>query len=564
MNRIRKNIINSAVRDMILIDTGIDGIIRKMFKRGRGMRRLSFTIYLIFIMSILMVPALAYAEETEDRPVTKLVLGKSKEGMLTNGKTSLYEFEPSVSGYLTITIRSYVKDELHSKLYPADGEDSIYKAELYDENKGYSMIEYKVYVGPRKYRLEISNPIIINSGSYRIDTKFTKKKTFDTGFNTNPSSAAVIKNNTFYSGVLAFDETEDYYSISFKKSTQFKLKITGNEQIMLKVTIKDSKGGVIDRGQFYSGSTIYNLDKLLSAGKYSIVISAEGYEDFQGATYKLETGTYIPITSISIPSEKTFQLGDTYSFQATLKPSKATGLYYYTSSDPDSVRVTEDGKLTAMKKGTAKITVRTFDGEISDTCNVTVKDNPVTKLTLNTSKVSLHVGDTYTLKATIAPKNATKNTVIWISSNKKVATVNTSGKVTAKGTGTCKITARTGDKTAKVTITVTKKPVATPTPSPKPKPTTTPTPAPTPEQEIVSVDSISIPEALELKVGEAKVLNVTITPENATDRSVVWTSTDYSVVTVENGTITCRKAGKATIVVTASNGKRAFCNITVY
>lgn len=528
------------------------------------MKRLSSIIYLIIIMSILMIPALAYAEETEDRPVTKLVLGKAKEGTLTNGKTSLYEFEPSESGYLTITIKSYVKDELHSKLYPAAGEDSIYKAELYDENKGYSITEYKVYVGPRKYRLEISNPIIINNGSYRIDTKFTKKKSFNAGFNTSPSSAAVIKNNTFYSGILAFDDIEDYYSISFKKSTQFKLKITGNEQTLLKVTIKDSKGGVIDRGQFYSGSSVYNLDKLLSAGEYSIVVSTEGYEDFQGATYEIETGSYIPITSISIPSDKTFKLGDTYSFQATLKPSKATGLYYYTSSNPDSVRVTEDGKLTAMKKGTAKITVRTFDGEITDTCNVTVKDNPVTKLTLNKSKVSLHVGGTYTLKATISPKNATKNTVIWVSSNKKVATVNASGKVTAKGTGTCKITARTGDKTAKVTITVTKKPVDTPTPSPKPKPTTTPTPVPSPAQEIISVDNISIPEALDLKVGDTKVLNVTITPENATDRSVVWTSTDYSVVTVENGTITCRKAGKATIVVTASNGKRAFCNITVY
>ncbi len=575
-----------------MIDTDIDGIIRQIFickfvivlqgaktldaslrytkncveMRNSMKKRLSIVLFILFLIPIHLIPVMAFAEETEEQSVTKLVLGKSKDGTLKDGKANLYEFESTATGYLTITIKAYVKDELRSELYAAAGEQRIKQKAMYDEKKGYSITEYKVYIGPRKYRLEISNPIIYNNGSYRIDTKFREIKSADTGWNNDSKSAAVIKNNTLYPGVLAFDETEDYYSINFKKSTNLKLKITGNEQTLIKVTIKDSKGVVVDSGQLYYNTMVYNLNKELSAGKYTIIVSTDGDDGYGGRSYQMEIGKYVPITSINIPSSKTLKLGETYTFQPTLKPSKATGLYYFTSSNPDSVKVNDDGRVTAIKKGTSKITVRTYDGAVTDTCSITVQDIPVKKLTLNKSKVSLYEGETYTLKATITPENATKNTVKWKSSDKKVATVNSKGKITAKGIGTCKVTASAGDKSVKITITVSKKPAPKPTPKPTPVPKPNPTPAPTTAPSnpmIITIESISMTEALDLKVGDTRVLNVTIIPDNATDQSITWSSTDNSIVTVENGTIICRKIGIATIVATASNGKRAFCNITV-
>lgn len=80
----------------------------------------------------------------------------------------------------------------------------------------------------------------------------------------------------------------------------------------------------------------------------------------------------------------------------------------------------------------------------------------VTSITLNRSSLTLDIGDTYTLVATVSPSNATNKTVTWSSSNTSVATVSSSGKVTAKKAGTVTITAKAGTKKDTVTVTVKK------------------------------------------------------------------------------------------------------------
>ena len=83
-------------------------------------------------------------------------------------------------------------------------------------------------------------------------------------------------------------------------------------------------------------------------------------------------------------------------------------------------------------------------------------NRPVTSIELNRSSLSLEVEDTYTLKATITPSNATNRTISWSSSNTRVATVSSSGKVTARGEGTATITAKAENKKATVKVTVEK------------------------------------------------------------------------------------------------------------
>lgn len=80
----------------------------------------------------------------------------------------------------------------------------------------------------------------------------------------------------------------------------------------------------------------------------------------------------------------------------------------------------------------------------------------VSKIVLSKTKLSLKVGDSFILKATVSPSDATDKTLTWKSSNDSVATVDSKGKVTAKGPGTAKITVTAGGKTATCTVTVTK------------------------------------------------------------------------------------------------------------
>ena len=164
----------------------------------------------------------------------------------------------------------------------------------------------------------------------------------------------------------------------------------------------------------------------------------------------------------------------------------------------------------------------------------------VTGVTLDKATAELTVGETTTLTATVAPDNATNKNVTWSSSDESVATVDETGTVTAVGEGTTTITVTTkdGNFTASCEVIVTEPVVAV---------------------TGVTLDAITA----ELKVGDTATLTATIAPEDATDKTVIWTSSDESVAIVdENGKVTAVGAGTATITATAG-GKTASCTVTV-
>ncbi len=163
----------------------------------------------------------------------------------------------------------------------------------------------------------------------------------------------------------------------------------------------------------------------------------------------------------------------------------------------------------------------------------------VTGITVSPTTVSLAVGATRSLTATVSPSNATNKTVNWTSSNSSVATVSSSGVVTAKAVGSATIVATTADggKTAYCTVSVTASSVA--------------------------VTSVTMSRTTaSLNVGESVSLSATVAPSNATDKTVTWASSNTSVATVSGGTVTAKKAGSATITATAG-GKSATCTVTV-
>ena len=160
---------------------------------------------------------------------------------------------------------------------------------------------------------------------------------------------------------------------------------------------------------------------------------------------------------------------------------------------------------------------------------------PATGITLNYSTLSLAVGGSVALTATLTPENAT-DAVVWSSNNTKIAEVSNNGTVTAKALGTATITATVGSYAATCEVTV-----------------------------AVPVTGVSLDKAtMSLTAGSTGTLTATITPENATNKNLTWTSDNEAVVAVSDGVVSAVAAGTANITVTtADGGKTATCVVTV-
>lgn len=212
-------------------------------------------------------------------------------------------------------------------------------------------------------------------------------------------------------------------------------------------------------------ATVTSAGKItaVAAGKAKITVKAT---DKSGKSASITVTVVNPVVKVTaVTLNKTslkLEIGKAYALKATVKPSTATNKKVsFTSSNTKVATVTSAGKVTAKAAGTAKITVKALDGSKKlAVCTVTVV-KPAVKVaavTLNKGALTLHRGTTYALKATVKPATATNKSVTYTSSNTKVATVTSTGKVTALTTGTATITAKALDgsgksATCKVTVT---------------------------------------------------------------------------------------------------------------
>ena len=182
----------------------------------------------------------------------------------------------------------------------------------------------------------------------------------------------------------------------------------------------------------------------LSAGNTTITVTTSD-GSFTATCTVTVTGSAVSVTGVSLNKSSTsITVGSTETLAATVAPAEATTKTVTWTSSDETVATVADGVVTAVKKGTATITVRTVDGGFTATCAVTVNNVAVTSVTLNKPSTALYVGETETLTATVAPAEATVKTVSWSSSNTSVATVS-AGKITTKAFGTTTITATSTD-----------------------------------------------------------------------------------------------------------------------
>lgn len=247
----------------------------------------------------------------------------------------------------------------------------------------------------------------------------------------NPDSTIEI-----YTAQKGGDETGDRFGI---KATNFDIATLST------YTKSSTGGGYADRKSDWDSYGISVSNGVLT------IKNKNGTRTFYSKKkYKSVTGVRLSAT------ETKLRVGQTKVLTATVIPADAYDKDYTWSSDDPSIAEVAGGIVVAKKEGTTNIRVTTKDGNRVAVCKVTVYIDHVTGVTLNSSSLSLTVGDSRQLRATVAPRNAANQKVTWSSSNSNIASVSSSGRVTAKAKGTAVITVKTedGNKTASCTVTV--------------------------------------------------------------------------------------------------------------
>lgn len=256
----------------------------------------------------------------------------------------------------------------------------------------------------------------------------------------------------------------------------------------------------------------------------------------------------VPVESVKvIPASfaDDVNVGATKKLEIEVEPSDATyETVAWKSSNTAVATVSADGTVTCKGEGTCTITA-TIDGK-EGTCKVTYSKNivHVTSVTVNPSTWTGEAIIDYSGRALVAeilPENATDKTVTWESSDPNVAVVEQSGtsytSFTCKGPGTATITATCDGKKGTCTVTFTK----------------------------VSVQSVTVSPSTytaDYSLGATKQLTASVYPWTATYKTVTWNSSNTEVATVDNnGLVTCKGAGSATITATA-DGKSGTCKVT--
>lgn len=191
-----------------------------------------------------------------------------------------------------------------------------------------------------------------------------------------------------------------------------------------------------------------------------------------------------------------------------------------------------EGKLPDLKRYSKQF--------VSTLYSSSVDPDVIKKVRLNLTSMDLIIGQNQTLQATISPSTASGNTLVWSSAIPSVATVTQSGQVTAVSEGTTIISVSTedGKEMASCTVTV----------------------------RFQHVESISLDKAnLQMYVGKTATLVATVSPSNANNPAIAWTSSNPDVATVkDNGVVTALTEGSATITASSADGnKTATCTVSV-
>ena len=288
---------------------------------------------------------------------------------------------------------------------------------------------------------------------------------------------------------------------------------------------------------FVSGT---GMVKAVGAGRATITAKTSNGLEAYCTIYVSASVTNVIISH----SEITMVVDDEVTLGAEVLPKDATNRNVtWTSSDRSIATVSASGIVTARKvtgPTPVIITVRTEDGSLTDTCTVWII-NPLKSITFDKTTLDLTIFDSpVKIIPTYDPIDADNLSELrWSSTNPKVATVDANGVVSPVGAGTTEITLSTEDgvhATCTVTVIATAKPVTS-----------------------VSVEK----RFVTLRVGERHIPKVTVLPMDAGDKTYLITSTNESIVKVENNAIIAVAKGTVTLRILSVQNPEVYVDISV-
>lgn len=247
-----------------------------------------------------------------------------------------------------------------------------------------------------------------------------------------------------------------------------------------------------------------------------------------------------PVTRVQLTGDKSTYVGSTLALTPVYSPENASiQAVTWSSTNEKVATVDASGVVTGIAKGSATIKATALDGSGKvASFAVTVKQQPQS-ITLNETQLTINVGSSKTLKATVAPNNTNNKKVTWSSSDESVAKVNTAGRVTPVSVGSCTITCQSVDfpnVSASATVTV---------------------------NQLAS--RVTFAEtSVSLNVNTSLQVFWQVDPQTVTDPSVTFSSNKESIATVDsNGLITGHKRGECYITVKTADGSNKSDRIKV-
>ena len=359
------------------------------------------------------------------------------------------------------------------------------------------------------------------------------------------SETATTENTTEESKITDIIFNTDAFEMTVGESTRLKVTILPDaSNANLSWTTSDSSVVAIS-----AMGTV--TAKAVGTAEIRVTDSNSGKSAVCTITVKEKEEDKIAVESIVVtPAEKTMKTGETVELEAIIMPLDATVKdVTWTSNNKEIAEVDQNGKVTAKAAGEVEISATTVDGGKVAVCKIEVtKSNTnvaVSSITFEKTNVSLEVGNSTHLTATVLPENATNKILTWKSSNPTVATVDTAGIVNAKSSGMTVITATSADGTvtAECMVTVTEK-----------------------QEEKIAVEQIILSTTNVTLTADGEFsLTATVIPLEATDQTVIWSTADETIAEVDaNGKVTAKTPGDTKITATSADGTvTAVCNVKV-
>ena len=327
-------------------------------------------------------------------------------------------------------------------------------------------------------------------------------------------------------------------SLSF---AQDEVSVKIGESINLIVTIKPSELSSSKLIWKSSNSKIVSVDengkiKGLVSGKAVITVTSSNGKK---ATCQVEVvKDEVNVKKIRlVPNRSSIDVGKMTQIVALIEPKNATNRdLVWTSSDTKIATVDSKGFVKGLKEGTVTITAKTKDGKVIANVTIKIKSKEMPKqiesLSFSQDNVSVKKGDTQKLIVTIKPSELSSSKLTWESSDKNIVTVDSNGNIKGINVGKATITVTSSNgKKATCTVNVT--------------------------TDEIKVDEIILtPTESTITEGDTAQIIAEIKPENATNRDLVWESSNPAVATVDSkGFVKGLKNGVVTITAKTKDGK---------